>query len=110
MFFTAIPDIINHPEAAKFMSHLGYPPYFTPFIGVAKALGCIAIIIPGFPRLKEWAYAGLAFDLIGAAYSQLAVAMQPGSQDPIAPVFFMVLPMLFLCLSYIYYHKRMKGA
>ncbi|MBC7553449.1 MAG: DoxX family protein [Taibaiella sp.] len=52
MFFTAIPDIINHPEATKFMSHLGYPPYFTPFIGVAKALGCIAILIPGFPRLN----------------------------------------------------------
>ncbi len=110
MFFTAIPDIMNNPKAVVFMDHLGYPHYFTPFIGVAKALGCIAIVVPGFPRLKEWAYAGLAFDLIGATYSQVAVAMQPGSQDSIAPVSFMILPFLFLSLSYIYYHKRLKAA
>ena len=42
------------------------------FLDVAKILGVIAILIPGYPRLKEWAYAGLAFDLIGATYAQIA--------------------------------------
>jgi DoxX-like protein len=53
MLFTAIPDIIMDPEAIKFMTALGYPLYFIPFIGVAKVLGAIAILIPGFPRIKE---------------------------------------------------------
>src|SRR3954470_14106256 len=69
MIFTAIPDILVVPDAVDFMVKLGYPVYFIPFIGVAKVLGGIAILIPGFPRIKEWAYAGLMFDLIGAAYS-----------------------------------------
>ena len=74
MLFSAIPDIMNKPEAIDFMNKLGYPPYFTPFIGVAKLLGVIAILVPGFPRIKEWAYAGLMFDLIGAAYSIYATS------------------------------------
>ena len=74
MLFSSIPDVMATPEATKFMSGmLGYPAYFTPFIGVAKILGVIAILIPGFPRIKEWAYAGLAYDLIGAVYSGIAV-------------------------------------
>ncbi len=48
--------------------------YFIPFIGFAKALGVIAILIPGFPRIKEWAYAGLIFDLIGAMVSVACTA------------------------------------
>jgi len=40
------------------MQHLGYPNYFTVFIDVAKILGAIAILIPGFPKIREWAYAG----------------------------------------------------
>src|SRR5215813_11056094 len=46
---------------------LGYPPYFARILGVWKILGGIAILVPGFPRLKEWAYAGLIFELTGAA-------------------------------------------
>src|SRR6266576_547684 len=72
MLSSAIPDILNLPEAITFMNHLGYPNYFVPFIGIAKLLGIIAILIPGFPRIKEWAYAGLAYDLIGAIYSGIA--------------------------------------
>ncbi len=66
MLFSAVPDILVVPDAVTFMVHLGYPKYFIPFIGVAKLLGVIAILVPGFPRIKEWAYAGLCFDLIGA--------------------------------------------
>src|SRR5271170_3700724 len=52
---------------------LGYPMYFFAIIGVWKVLGAIAILVPRFPRLKEWAYAGIFFDLTGAAISCAAV-------------------------------------
>src|ERR1700678_1596718 len=52
---------------------LGYPMYFFAIIGSWKVLGGIAILVPGFPRLKEWAYAGIFFDLTGAAISCAAV-------------------------------------
>src|ERR1700761_2368413 len=99
MAFTAVPDVILVPDAVKFMTHLGYPNYFTVFIGVAKILGCIAIVIPGYYRVKEWAYAGLFFDLAGAIYSIICTAGVDAS------MLFMVLPVIFGTLSYIYYHK-----
>jgi len=52
---------------------LGYPTYFFAILGFWKVLGAIAILAPGFPRLKEWAYAGIFFDLTGAAASCIAV-------------------------------------
>src|SRR5881398_1636738 len=52
---------------------LGYPLYFFAIMGFWKALGAIAILVPRFPRLKEWAYAGIFFDLTGAAASVAAV-------------------------------------
>jgi uncharacterized membrane protein YphA (DoxX/SURF4 family) len=52
---------------------LGYPMYFFAILGVWKVLGAIAILVPRFPRLKEWAYAGIFFDVTGAAASCAAV-------------------------------------
>jgi hypothetical protein len=101
MLFSAIPDAISTQEAKDFMTHLGYPLYIIPFLGVAKILGVIAILIPGFPRLKEWSYAGLAYDLIGALYSTLSLHEGYGWT-------FMFLPLIFLAGSYIFYHKKEK--
>ncbi len=99
MALTAIPDILMSKDAVKFITDLGYPKYFIPFIGVAKVLGSIAILIPGYPRIKEWAYAGLFFDLVGATYSQIAqVGFRP-------QMLFMLLPFLLWFLSYSFYHK-----
>ena len=79
MIFSAVPDIIMMDDAVKFMTHLGYPKYFIPFIGYAKILGSLAILIPGFKKIKEWAYAGLVFDLLGAVYSNISTdGFQPG--------------------------------
>jgi len=104
MLFTSIPDIIQQEEAVKFITNLGYPDYFVPFIGIAKVLGVLAILMPGnYPRVKEWAYAGLFFDLIGAFYSVVA---KEGFQPQMA--FFVPIVGLGV-LSYIYYHKRLKG-
>lgn len=102
MIFSAIPDIMMAPEAVTMITGLGYPKYFIPFIGVAKLLGSIAILIPGLKRIKEWAYAGLFFDLFGATYSGLALA---GFQTP---MLFMILPFSFLFISYFLWHKRMR--
>lgn len=100
MLSSAIPDIISTPEAkAMIADHLGYPVYIVPFLGVAKLLGIIAILVPGFPRIKEWAYAGLFFDLLGATYSALAT-------DGFMPqMLIMVLPFSFLFISYFLNHK-----
>ncbi|MES2381712.1 MAG: DoxX family protein [Bacteroidota bacterium] len=103
MIFTAVPDILMVPEAVTFMNHLGYPNYFIPFIGVAKILGAIAILIPGYPRIKEWAYAGLAYDLIGAVYS----AVSTDGFD--TGMLFMVLPFGFFVWSYVLYHKKIAA-
>ncbi|MCW3083464.1 MAG: hypothetical protein JWP12_830 [Bacteroidetes bacterium] len=103
MIFTAIPDILKTPETVDFMTKLGYPVYFTPFIGVAKVLGGLAIVIPGFPRIKEWAYAGLMFDLIGAMYSIMAV-------NGVAQSLMMLVFIAFGFSSYFFYHKKLKLA
>jgi len=105
MLFATIPDIIVTPEAQKFMEEtLGYPGYLTRFIGIAKLLGLIGILIPGYPRIREWAYAGLAFDLIGATYSIVSVDTSPKGWG------FMMIPIILGTVSYIYYHKKLAGS
>jgi DoxX-like family len=60
------------------MTRLGYPGYFLPFLGIWKILGAIVIAIPGVRYLKEWAYAGMVFDISGAIVSRMAA----GDQGP----------------------------
>lgn len=97
---SSIPDIIPTKEAVDFVTgHLGYPEYFVRFIGIAKMLGVVAIVVPGFPRLKEWAYAGLMFDLIAAMYSMAAVG------DPVSAWAPLIVGPVLIFSSYIFYHK-----
>ncbi len=101
MLGSAIPDVLSQEIAVKGMhDDLGYPLYFIPFIGVMKVLGVIAILIPGFPRIKEWAYAGLFFDLIGATYSIFA------SETPEGSAAFMIMPVTLAVLSYVFYRRK----
>ena len=62
-------DLLRAPPVMQAFSALGYPAYVASILGVWKLLGVAAIATPGLPRLKEWAYAGIAFDLSGAALS-----------------------------------------
>lgn len=64
-----IASVLQRPETVAGMQHLGYPAYFVAILGVWKILGAIALLIPGYPRLKEWAYAGTIFELTGAVTS-----------------------------------------
>lgn len=65
-------DILRVPQARDLIERLGYPVYFLVILGIWKLLGAVALVIPRFPRLKEWAYAGVVFDLTGAVASLLA--------------------------------------
>jgi len=67
-----IADIIHVQSAVDGMIHLGYPVYFVTLLGIWKVLAGIALLVPGFPRLKEWAYAGVFFDFTGATVSHIA--------------------------------------
>jgi hypothetical protein len=69
------------------MAALGYPGYFVTILGMWKVLGGLAILAPRLARLKEWAYAGIAFDLTGAAFSHAAMG------DPVAKV---IVPLVLL--------------
>src|SRR5215467_9240428 len=62
-------DILRVPQARDLIERLGYPLYFLVILGIWKLLGAVALAIPRFPRLKEWAYAGALFDLTGAVAS-----------------------------------------
>src|ERR1700757_2265639 len=55
------------------MKKMGYPLYFLRFLGITKLVGIVALLVPGFPRIREWAYAGFAFILITASYSYLVI-------------------------------------
>ena len=77
---SGIMELMGGPEVAAGLAHLGYPSYFANILGVWKLLGAAALLAPGLPRLKEWAYAGMFFDLTGAAVSHAAVS------DPIGNV------------------------
>ncbi len=106
MTFSAIPNMLTTEDSIKFMHDmLGYPVYIIPFIGVAKLLGVIAILIPGLNKIKEWAYAGLFFDLAGAIYSGIAIAK---GVDPM--MLFMLGWIVPGILSYIFWNKKMKAA
>jgi peptidoglycan/LPS O-acetylase OafA/YrhL len=104
MLGSAIPDVISAQIAVNGFREIGLPAVLVPFLGIAKTLGVVAILVPGYPRIKEWAYAGLMFDLAGAVY---LVAAAGKSAENWLPVF---IPIVIGVLSYIYYHKKTKPA
>ena len=81
-----IADLARLAPFYPVMIHLGYPSYFTDILGTAKLLAAAALLVPGLSRLKEWAYAGIMFNMIGAAVSHLAV--RDGVGDAVVPVAF----------------------
>jgi uncharacterized membrane protein YphA (DoxX/SURF4 family) len=90
LLFGGAIDVAHPPSAVAFLAHLGYPAYFAMLIGTWKVLGGMALLAPRLPRLKEWAYAGVFFDLTGAAISHAA------SGDPAPRV---VMPLVMTALA-----------
>lgn len=73
MLGSGISQLLHTKEMNELVSHVGYPMYFMNIIGVWKILGVIAILIPKFKLVKEWAYAGFFFLMTGALVSHLLI-------------------------------------
>lgn len=99
--YGSIMELIGNPQSTEVITSLGYPAYLSPFLGAARILALIAIFTPKFPRLKEWAYAGLVFDVIGATYSQIAVG------NPLSYTLFPIIILGVIFGSYYFHHKRL---
>jgi len=90
--YGGVIHILRRDDVVANLTHLGYPAYFATILGVWKLLGAIAVVVPGWPRLKKWAYAGFFFDLSGAAASRAFVG------DGVAEQGGVVAPLVFLAL------------
>jgi DoxX-like protein len=104
MLLSAGPDVLRVPGAISVFRRLGYPPYLLLFLGTAKILGVAAVLTPGVGRLKEWAFAGLTFDLCGALYSHLSVDDPPSVWMPAA------IGLVLMAGSYIAFRMRPSRA
>jgi len=90
-------DLLRVDDLKQVMETLGYPLYLMTILGVAKWMAVIALLAPRFPRLKEWAYAGITFDLMGAFFSHIAV------KDPIGNT---IPPVIILAIALVSYATR----
>lgn len=97
MLSTGIVQLLKMPQEIDLMSRLGYPAYFLIILGIWKILGVVAVLIPGFPVLKEWAYAGFFLAMSGAVISHAASGSESGE-------FFG--PILLLALTIISWYFR----
>lgn len=103
MIFSSYGSILVNEDAKKLIhDQLGYPVYFIPFTGWAKIIGSVIILILGLKTVKEWAYAGLFFDLAAVVYSSIALA---GTVDPMMA--FMLVWIVPGILSYIFWRKKL---
>jgi hypothetical protein len=102
MLLASIPDVLSVPQAVEIFRHLGYPTYLLPFLGTAKILGIFSVLVPGFDRLKEWAYAGLTFDVVGALYSHLCIG------DPVSMWAFPVIALVLVGATYVLARLRIQ--
>ncbi|MGE0713511.1 MAG: DoxX family protein [Planctomycetota bacterium] len=97
MILSGAADVLMVEPAREAFTHLGYPLYMGRMLGVFKTLGGLALLAPGFALLKEWAYAGIVFDLIGATVSHAASGDPPGQ---------VAIPAVFLVLTFASYLLR----
>ena len=97
-------NLMGAPEILAGLEHLGYPAYLAKILGTWKLLGVVALLAPGFRRLKEWAYAGFFFNLTGATLSHFASGDAVG--QAIAPVIILSIGLL----SWSQLHRRFPAA
>ena len=97
MLSGGIVQLLNVKEDVDFIIRLGYPVYFLTILGIWKILGVVAVLIPKFPLLKEWAYAGFFFAMSGALFSHIA------SDSSVKEIF---PPLLLLILTVVSWYFR----
>lgn len=89
MLSTGIVQLLKTKEEVDLFTHLGYPLYFLTLLAVWKILGVMAVLIPKFPLLKEWAYAGFFFAMTGAVISHLVCG--DAAKDLFGPLLLLLL-------------------
>lgn len=106
MLFSAIGNVMVDEASVQLITDiLHFPKYMIPFLGFAKIIGVVGILLPGLPRwIKEWSYAGLFFDLIGATYAFIATS---GFHVQQLGMLMFFVPGI---LSYIFFHKKFGSA
>jgi len=95
--YSAFLYLSHDPAIIEKFKLLGYPDYLLSMLATAKILAVLALLVPTFPRLKEWAYAGLVIDLAGALWSHAAVHDIKG--------FGVLIPFVVLIISYVSFRK-----
>lgn len=100
MVSTGLVQLLQIDVEVQMMNHLGYPAYILLILGVWKLLGVVAVLVPKFPVVKEWAYAGFFFAMSGAVISHLAVG------DSAKELFG---PLLLIVLTFISWKYRPEG-
>lgn len=104
LIWGGVLDLTRAGSVVSSLDHLGYPSYLLPILGTWRLLAAAALLVPGLPRLKEWAYAGTFFELTGAALSGLA---KGGSTVSVATAF--ILAALTLASWALRPQSRMLG-
>ena len=89
--FAAYAYLSASPQAVEGFARVGYPQQLRVILGVAKPLGAIALLIPGFPRLKEWAYAGFTFAWICAIFAHYLAKQGPSAFSPLVLLVLLVI-------------------
>lgn len=97
MVSTGIVQLLGHEKEVEMFTHLGYPTYLLTILGISKILGVIAVLIPTFVVLKEWAYAGFFFMMTGAVISHMVMGDSLGTVAP---------PLLLLVLTLVSWYFR----
>lgn len=92
MLSTGIVQLIRMEEEVDMMTNLGYPIYFLTILGIWKILGVTAVLLPKFPLIKEWAYAGFFFTMSGAVISHIAVG--DSATELFGPILLIVLTVI----------------
>jgi len=99
MAATGIGQLLNAKAGqggVDMITHLGYPVYLLTILGIWKILGVVAVLVPKFPILKEWAYAGFFFIMTGAIFSHITVG------DPVSSLFPSLLLLILAAVSWYF--------
>lgn len=99
MIFGGISEVIHHPSGQEIMRHLGYPEHVLTVLGIGKLLGALALVQPWFRTIKEWAYAGFTFNLLGACVARYTA--HDGFWLVVSPLLFLA----FMLVSYALWRR-----
>ena len=92
--FAAFGYLSGNPQAVQGFAHVGYPQQLRIILGIAKLLGAITLVVPGLPKLKEWAYAGFTFAWVSAVVAHYLAKDGPKAFMPL-------ILLLVLLISYM---------